>query len=115
VRSLYKVLLGATVVASAGAAVVVALDTPSVMAEIRGVPAACEKEIVVQLVAPLEAKIMPGTRQIEYATFRACYQTRTRGGGYAVVLGMCVFDESGKPEVVTITENPEFVTKFCKG
>jgi hypothetical protein len=112
-----KVLLGTVVILVGGAAAALALASPSIMYRIRGMPAACEKEIVLQLVSPLEAKVIPETRTYGEATsYVVCFQTRTRGGGFGVVAGLCQFDErASKPSLVTVTDEAKDVREFCKG
>jgi hypothetical protein len=66
------------------------------------VEVACENRVRAQLVAPMDAKVIPstkthGTSLSDHVTqvYDVCLQARTQGGGYRLVKAQCLYDTTG--------------------
>lgn len=81
----------------------------------------CESRMKADLVAPLEAKALPGTGRHgadrgggEYV-YNVCFQVRTKGGGFAKEFGSCLYKVDGSVVRTEIGDLPDYVVEgLCK-
>ena len=64
--------------------------------------AMCDSRIRSHLVAPTAAELIPGSNGVKAwdgvpgkYVYHACYQSRSKGGGFGVVFGVCQFMADG--------------------